>query len=39
MRDNLELERKDLRIDNDVEVDSDIGQEITVYIMGLLLSE
>lgn len=32
MRDNLELERKDLRIDNDVEVDSDIGQEITVYI-------
>ena len=32
MKDNLELERNDIAIDSDMEVDGDIGQEITVYI-------
>lgn len=32
MRENKELEKDDLRIDADMDVDCDIGQEITVYI-------
>lgn len=32
MKDNLELERGDIAIDRDIDVDCDIGQEITVYI-------
>lgn len=32
MKENNELERADLAIDRDMEVDCDIGQEITVYI-------
>ena len=32
MKDNLELGRNDIAIDSDMEVDGDIGQEITVYI-------
>ena len=32
MKKNMELERKDLVIDCDMEVDCDIGQQITCYI-------
>ena len=32
MKENKEWERADIAIDRDVEVDCDIGQEITVYI-------
>ena len=32
MKKNMELERKDLVIDRDMEVDCDIGQQITCYI-------
>lgn len=32
MKENNELERRDLAIDSEMEVDCDIGQEITVYI-------
>ncbi len=32
MKENKELERSDLAIDPDMEVDCDIGQQITVYI-------
>ena len=32
MKDNLELERGDIVIDRDMDVDGDMGQEITVYI-------
>ena len=32
MKENMELERKDLVIDHDMEVDCDIGQQITCYI-------
>ena len=32
MKENMELERKDLVIDRDMEVDCDIGQQITCYI-------
>ena len=32
MKENMELERKDLAIDRDMEVDCDIGQQITCYI-------
>lgn len=32
MKENKELERADIAIDRDMEVDCDIGQEITVYI-------
>lgn len=32
MKENNELERSDIAIDRDMEVDCDIGQEITVYI-------
>ncbi len=32
MKENKELERSDLAIDNDMEVDCDIGQQITCYI-------
>lgn len=32
MKENKELERQDIIIDRDMEVDCDIGQEITVYI-------
>ena len=32
MKDNLELERGDIAIDRDMDVDCDIGQEITVYM-------
>lgn len=32
MKDNPELERDDIAIDRDMDVDCDIGQEITVYI-------
>lgn len=32
MKDNLELERSDIRVDADMEVDCDIGQQITAYI-------
>ena len=32
MKENMELERGDITIDSEMEVDGDIGQEITVYI-------
>ena len=32
MKDNLELEQGDIVIDRDMDVDCDIGQEITVYM-------
>lgn len=32
MKENNEFERDDIAIDNDMQVDCDIGQEITVYI-------
>ena len=32
MKENMELERGDIAIDRDMEVDCDIGQEITAYI-------
>ena len=32
MKENNELERADIAIDREMEVDCDIGQEITVYI-------
>lgn len=32
MKENKELERADIAIDREMEVDSDIGQKITVYI-------
>ena len=32
MKSNMELERNDLRVDSDMDVDCDIGEEITVYI-------
>ena len=32
MKDNLELERGDIVIDRDMDVDCDIGQEIIVYM-------
>lgn len=32
MKENKELERDDIRIDRDMDVDCDIGQEITCYI-------
>ena len=32
MKENKELERNDIAIDRDMEVDYDIGQEIMVYI-------
>lgn len=32
MKDNMELERSDIAIDSDMEVDCDIGQEILVYV-------
>lgn len=32
MKENKELERSDIAIDRDMEVDCDIGQEITAYI-------
>lgn len=32
MKENNELESTDIAIDREMEVDSDIGQEITVYI-------
>ncbi len=32
MKDNLELEHSDIRVDSDMEVDCDIGQQITAYI-------
>lgn len=32
MKNNMELERSDIAVDGDMEVDADIGQEITVYI-------
>ena len=32
MRENKELEKDDLCVDADMDVDCDIGQEITVYI-------
>ena len=32
MKENKELERSDIAIDSDMEVDCDIGQEITAYI-------
>lgn len=32
MKENMELERKDLKIDHDMEVDCDICQQITCYI-------
>ncbi len=32
MKENKELERNDIAIDNDMEVDCDIGQQITCYI-------
>lgn len=31
MKENKELEKEDLRVDADMDVDCDIGQEITVY--------
>lgn len=31
MKENNELERDDLHVDTDMDVDCDIGQEITVY--------
>ena len=38
MKENNELERRDLAIDSEMEVDCDIGQEITVYICLLYTS-
>lgn len=32
MKENKELERDDLRVDADMDVDCDIGQEITAYL-------
>lgn len=32
MKENLELEHDDIRIDRDMEVDCDIGQQITAYV-------
>ena len=32
MKDNLELERHNLAVDREMEVDEDIGQEITAYL-------
>lgn len=32
MKENKEIEKDDIRIDSDMEVDCDIGQEITAYI-------
>lgn len=32
MKENMELERSDLAIDPDMQIDSDIGKEIIVYI-------
>ena len=32
MKENNELERTDIAVDSDMEVDCDIGQEITAYI-------
>lgn len=32
MKENNELERADIAVDRDMEVDCDIGQEITCYI-------
>lgn len=32
MKENMDLTRDDIAIDSDMEVDSDIGQQITVYI-------
>ena len=32
MKENLELERSDIVVDRDMEVDCDIGQEITAYL-------
>ena len=32
MKENNELEQKDIAVDSDMEVDCDIGQEITAYI-------
>ncbi|MCM1488971.1 MAG: hypothetical protein NC203_11455 [Firmicutes bacterium] len=32
MKENKELERDDIRIDHDMDVDCDIGEEITCYI-------
>ena len=32
MKENNEWERRDLAIDSEMEVDCDIGQEITVYV-------
>ena len=32
MKENMELERGDIAIDRDMEVDSDIGQEILAYV-------
>ena len=32
MKENLELERDDIRVDDEMEVDCDIGQQITAYI-------
>ena len=32
MKENNELEQSDLAIDREMEVDCDIGQEITIYI-------
>ena len=32
MKDNMELERKDLAVDADMQVDEDIGHEILAYL-------
>ena len=32
MKENMELERGDIAIDRDMEVDCDIGQEILAYV-------
>lgn len=32
MKENNELERKDIVVDRDMEVDGEIGQEITAYL-------
>ena len=32
MKENNELERSDIRVDDDMQVDCDIGQEITAYL-------
>lgn len=32
MKENNELERTNIAVDSDIEVDCDIGQEITAYI-------